>query len=113
MPLLEIRNLRVIFATPAGEAAAVDGINIAIEPGETLGLVGESGCGKTVTALSILRLLAPGGRIASGEILLDGRNLLTLAEHELRRIRGKEIAMIFQEPMSSLNPVFSVGNQIA
>jgi len=112
MPLLEIRNLRITFATAGGAAAAVDGISFSVEPGETLGLVGESGCGKTVTALSILRLLPPGGRIAGGEILFDGRDLLGISERDMRRVRGKEIAMIFQEPMSSLNPVFTVGNQI-
>jgi len=112
MPILEVRNLRVTFATPTGEAAAVDGISFDIEAGETLGLVGESGCGKTVTALSILRLLSPSGKVAGGEIFFDGRDLLTLPERDMRSVRGKEIAMIFQEPMSSLNPVFSVGNQI-
>ena len=91
MPLLEIRNLRITFATAGGAAAAVDGISFSVEPGETLGLVGESGCGKTVTALSILRLLPPGGRIAGGEILFDGRDLLGISERDMRRVRGKEI----------------------
>jgi oligopeptide/dipeptide ABC transporter ATP-binding protein len=113
MPLLEVRDLRVAFATAAGDVPAVDGVSFAIDAGETLGLVGESGCGKTVTALSILRLLGPRGRIVSGEIVFDGRNVLTLPERELRSVRGRQIAMIFQEPMSSLNPVFTVGNQIA
>ncbi len=113
MSLLSVRNLRITFATDRGEAAAVDGISFSVEAGQTLGLVGESGCGKTVTALSILRLLPPAGRIAGGEIEFQGMNLLALAERDMRRVRGKEIAMIFQEPMSSLNPVFTVGNQIA
>lgn len=113
MALLEVRELRTSFFTPQGEARAVDGVSISVEPGRTLGLVGESGCGKTMTALSILRLIPPAGRIAGGQILFDGRDLLTLTEPEMRRIRGNAIAMIFQEPMSSLNPVFTVGNQIA
>jgi oligopeptide/dipeptide ABC transporter ATP-binding protein len=112
MPLLEIRDLRIGFATAHGEARAVDGISLRVEPSETLGLVGESGCGKTVTALSILRLLPSRGQILGGEILFEGRNLLSLPERDMRGVRGRQIAMIFQEPMSSLNPVFSVGNQI-
>src|SRR5438105_8522364 len=96
-----------------GEARAVDGVSFSVSEGQTLGIVGESGCGKTMTALSILRLLPPAGRIVGGEIVFDGRNLLTLSDAEMRRIRGNAIAMIFQEPMSSLNPVFTVGNQIA
>ena len=111
--LLDVRDLRTSFFTTKGEARAVDGVSFGIDAGQTLGLVGESGCGKTVTALSILRLLSPGGRIVGGEIVFDGRNLLTLGESEMRAIRGNAIAMIFQEPMSSLNPVFTVGNQIA
>jgi len=111
--LLEIRNLRTSFFTQRGEARAVDGVSLTIDAGKTLGIVGESGCGKTVTALSILRLLSPRGRIIGGEILFDGKNLLALSESEMRRIRGNDIAMIFQEPMSSLNPVFTVGNQVA
>ncbi len=113
MALLEIRNLRTSFATPQGDIPAVDGINLAVEAGRTLGLVGESGCGKTLTALSILRLIPPGARITGGEIRFDGRNLLGLAEAEMRSLRGNAIAMVFQEPMSSLNPVFTVGDQIA
>jgi len=111
--LLDVRDLRTSFFTPRGEARAVDGISFSVDPGRTLGLVGESGCGKTMTALSILRLTPPSGRIVGGEINFDGRNLLALGDEAMRRIRGNQIAMIFQEPMSSLNPVFTVGNQIA
>jgi peptide/nickel transport system ATP-binding protein len=113
VPLLEVRDLRTSFFTPRGEARAVDGVTFSVDAGRTLGLVGESGCGKTMTALSILRLTPPSGRILSGAIVFDGRNLLALSEPEMRRVRGNAIAMIFQEPMSSLNPVFTVGNQIA
>ena len=111
-PILEVRDLRTSFHTAEGEGRAVDGVSFYLERGETLGLVGESGCGKSVTALSILRLVAPPGRIGGGQILLSGRDLLTLPEPEMRRVRGDEIAMIFQEPMSSLNPVMSCGRQI-
>jgi peptide/nickel transport system ATP-binding protein len=110
--LLEVCELHSTFFFPQGEARAVDGVTFSIEPGNTLGLVGESGCGKTMTALSILRLTPPGARV-TGEVVFDGRNLLTLSEAGMRQIRGNAIAMIFQEPMSSLNPVFTVGNQIA
>ena len=110
--LLEVRDLHTSFLMPYGEARAVDGITFTVDPGRTLGLVGESGCGKTMAALSILRLTPPGSRV-TGEITFDGRDLLTLSEAEMRHIRGNAIAMIFQEPMSSLNPVFTVGNQIA
>ncbi len=112
MALLEVRDLHAVFSLAEGEARAVDGIDFTVEPGQTLGLVGESGCGKTMTALSILRLVPPGAHV-SGEIVFDGHNLLTSTEGEMRQIRGNAIAMIFQEPMSSLNPVFTVGNQIA
>jgi peptide/nickel transport system ATP-binding protein len=111
--LLDVRDLRTSFFTPRGEARAVDGVSFSVDAGRTLGLVGESGCGKTMTALSILRLTPPSGIVVGGEIVFDGRNLLTLSEREMRRVRGNAIAMIFQEPMSSLNPVFTVGNQIA
>jgi peptide/nickel transport system ATP-binding protein len=111
--LLDVRTLRTSFFTPQGEARAVDGVSCSIDAGRTLGLVGESGCGKTMTALSILRLTPPAARIVSGSIVFDGRDLLTLSDAEMRRIRGNAIAMIFQEPMSSLNPVFTVGNQVA
>jgi oligopeptide/dipeptide ABC transporter ATP-binding protein len=111
--LLEVRGLQTQFATDAGVVRAVDGISFTIDAGRTLGMVGESGCGKSVTALSILRLVpSPPGRIVGGEILYQGRNLLEFPEREMRRIRGNEIAMIFQEPMTSLNPVFTIGDQI-
>jgi oligopeptide/dipeptide ABC transporter ATP-binding protein len=118
MPLLEINNLVTAFHTPAGRVPAVDGVSLSIERGKTLGLVGESGCGKSVTAMSILRLVAAPGVIESGEILLrdaggSGLSLVTLPEPKLREVRGGRIGMIFQEPMTSLNPVFTIGDQIA
>ncbi|HEY3304862.1 MAG TPA: ABC transporter ATP-binding protein [Candidatus Binatia bacterium] len=111
--LLQVKDLRTSFFTPEGEVQAVDGVSFEIGEGETLGVVGESGCGKSVTALSILRLVpSPPGRIVGGEILYRGRDLLKLDKESMRRIRGNEISMIFQEPMTSLNPVFTVGDQI-
>jgi peptide/nickel transport system ATP-binding protein len=112
-PILEIDRLKTQFFTRDGVVRAVDGVSWALYPGETLGVVGESGCGKSITALSVLRLIARPGRIVDGEIRLAGRNLLALSETEMRRIRGNEISMIFQEPMTSLNPVLTVGRQIA
>ena len=111
-PLLAVEHLTTVFDTPAGAVAAVNDVSFQIQPGETLGLVGESGCGKSVTALSIMRLVAP-GRIASGRLLYNGRDLLTLSEADLRDVRGAGIAMVFQEPMTTLNPVFTIGDQIA
>jgi peptide/nickel transport system ATP-binding protein len=112
--LLEIRGLRTHFATDNGVVHAVDGVDLAIDRGETLGLVGESGCGKTVTAMSILKLVPmPPGRIVDGRILWRGRDLVPLRSDEMRKIRSKEIAIVFQEPMTSLNPVYTVGDQIA
>ncbi len=112
--LLEIRGLKTHFATDDGMVHAVDGVDLAIDRGETLGVVGESGCGKTVTALSVLKLVAmPPGRIVGGQILWRGRDLVPLGSDEMRSIRSKEIAIIFQEPMTSLNPVYTVGDQIA
>jgi peptide/nickel transport system ATP-binding protein/oligopeptide transport system ATP-binding protein len=111
--LLEVKDLRVYFDTEDGELKAVDGVSFVIERGKTLGLVGESGCGKSVTAFSILKLLAsPPARYAGGEILFHGENLLAKSEKELRRVRGNSISMVFQEPMSSLNPIMTAGNQI-
>jgi oligopeptide/dipeptide ABC transporter ATP-binding protein len=111
--LLEVRELRTTFQTAAGPVRAVDGVSWSIEPGETVALVGESGCGKSVSALSVMRLVAePAGRIESGAILYKGRDLLKLSEEEMRKVRGREIAMVFQEPMTSLNPVLSIGRQI-
>ena len=113
-PLLAATDLRVAFHTSSGVARAVDGVTFAIQPRETVGLVGESGCGKSVTALSILRLIQPPGRIEAGSrIEFEGRNLLDLPPAQMRAVRGNRIAMIFQEPMSALNPVFTVGDQIA
>jgi len=111
--LLQVRNLQTSFFTPEGEVRAIDGVSFEIGEGKTLGLVGESGCGKSVTSLSIMRLIpSPPGKIVGGEILYRGRDLLTLNKEAMRKIRGNEISMIFQEPMTSLNPVFTVGNQI-
>jgi oligopeptide/dipeptide ABC transporter ATP-binding protein len=111
--VLEIRNLKTYFYTYEGVAKAVDGISYQLAKGEPLGLVGESGCGKSVSALSILRLIpVPPGKIVGGEILFKGKNLLDLSEDEMRKIRGDRISMIFQEPMTSLNPVFTIGNQV-
>jgi peptide/nickel transport system ATP-binding protein len=112
-PLLEVRDLVVEFDTTRGVLRAVDGVSLSIDRGATLGLVGESGSGKSVTSLAILRLLDESARIVRGEVRFDGRNLLALAESELRRVRGGRISMIFQEPSTSLNPVFTAGFQVA
>ena len=112
--LLEIDNLSVQFHTPEGIAKAVDGVNFDLSRGETLGLVGESGCGKSVTSLSILGLIpSPPGRVKSDRVLFEGRNLLDLSNEDLRQLRGQEISMVFQEPMTSLNPVLPIGRQVA
>lgn len=111
--LLSVRGLKTYFFTRRGVVKAVDGVDLSLDEGKTLGLVGESGCGKSVTALSILRLVPrPRGKIVGGEIRYQGRNLLDFPEEEMRRIRGGEIGMVFQEPMTSLNPVFSIGDQL-
>jgi oligopeptide transport system ATP-binding protein len=112
-PILSVRNLRTRFPTERGVVTAVDGVSFDVEPGETLAIVGESGSGKSVTALSILRLVPTPGKVESGEVLLGGRDLTKLAEAEMRAIRGDRVAMIFQEPMSSLNPALRIGFQIA
>ncbi|MBA4358687.1 MAG: methionine ABC transporter ATP-binding protein [Desulfovibrio sp.] len=112
-PLLDIQGLTTAFPSRQGWLAAVDGLDLTVEPGEVLGLVGESGCGKSLTALSVLGLLPPPGRVRSGRIVYQGRDLLSLPADELRAVRGHRIAMIFQEPMTSLNPVFTVGRQVA
>jgi peptide/nickel transport system ATP-binding protein len=113
-PLLEVAGLRTFFYSDAGVARSVDGVSFSVGRGETVGLVGESGCGKSVTALSIMRLVRPPGRVEPGSrIRFDGRELTELSEAEMRKIRGNRIAMIFQEPMTALNPVFTVGDQIA
>jgi len=113
-PLLEVTDLKTYFFTRDGVVRAVDGVSFSVYPGETLAIVGESGCGKSVTSLSILRLIAsPPGRIVSGRLMFEGRDLLALSERQMRAVRGNEISMIFQEPMTSLNPVLTVGRQIA
>src|SRR3954451_24155284 len=111
--LLEVRNLQTHFPTRSGLVRAVDGVSFYLDRGELLGLVGESGCGKSMTALSVMRLISPPGKIVNGEILFDGKDLLKLSDSEMRDMRGDDIAMIFQDPMTSLNPVFTVGEQIA
>src|SRR3989440_870340 len=111
--LLEVKNLHTYFQTRAGLVCAVNGVSFNLDRAELLGLVGESGCGKSMTALSIMRLVAPPGKIVSGEILFEGRDLLKLSNAEMRAMRGNDVAMIFQDPMTSLNPVFTVGEQIA
>jgi len=111
--LLQVENLQTQFLTSAGVVRAVDGVTYDVEEGETVALVGESGCGKSVSALSIMRLVAePAGRIVGGKILFQGRNLLGLSEEEMREVRGRDIAMVFQEPMTSLNPVLTIGRQL-
>lgn len=110
--VLEVKGLSTRFRTKYGEVRAVDGVSFELAPGETLGLVGESGCGKTVTALSLVGLIDPPGEIYSGEVVLDGQNLLELNRKQLRKIRGKEIGYVFQDPLSSLNPVLSIGTQL-
>ncbi len=112
--LLDVVNLQTYFFTRQGLVKAVDGVSFQLKRGETLAIVGESGCGKSITALSLLRLIPdPPGRIVGGSITLDGRNLIDLSEEEMRRVRGNDISMIFQEPMTSLNPVMTIGDQIA
>jgi oligopeptide/dipeptide ABC transporter ATP-binding protein len=113
-PLLELDNLRTYFYTDTGVARAVDGVSLRVNAAETVGVVGESGCGKSVTALSILRLVRPPGRIEPGsQIRFEGKDLMELGEREMQQVRGNRIAMVFQEPMTALNPVFTVGDQIA
>jgi oligopeptide/dipeptide ABC transporter ATP-binding protein len=113
-PLLELRDLNVAFNTERGQIRPVRDVSYSIYPGQTLAVVGESGCGKSVTALSILRLIpSPPGKVLSGEVQFEGRDLLDLSEREMRGVRGRDIAMIFQEPMTSLNPVYTIGDQIA
>ena len=113
-PVLEIENLQTHFFTPAGAVRAVDGVSYTVRAGETLSVVGESGCGKSVTALSVLRLVtSPPGRIVGGSIRFEGRDLLTISEAVMEKIRGNDISMIFQEPMTSLNPLYKVGDQIS
>jgi peptide/nickel transport system ATP-binding protein len=112
-PLLEVHNLKTYFYTEDGVVKAVDGVDFNVYPGEVLGLVGESGCGKSVTSFAIMRLVAPPGKIIDGEILFEDRNLLKISEGEMSNIRGNLISMIFQQPQSCLNPVFKVGDQIA
>ncbi|MCA9238694.1 MAG: ABC transporter ATP-binding protein, partial [Planctomycetales bacterium] len=112
-PVIDIQNLRTYFHTEDGVVQAVDDVSFLVEPGRTLGIVGESGSGKSVTSLSIMRLLAASAKIESGRIAFLGKDLVGLPEAEMRKIRGAEISMIFQEPMTSLNPVFTVGDQVA
>ena len=111
-PLLEIENLRTYFSTARGVVRAVDGVSFSIEPGTVVGLVGESGSGKSTVALSILRLLGPGGRIAGGAIRFQGQDLVRLPERELRELRGNRLAMVFQDPLTSLTPSLRIGEQI-
>jgi peptide/nickel transport system ATP-binding protein len=111
-PLLELKQLAVSFATDDGTVCAVDGIDLALQRGRTLGLVGESGCGKSVTSLAVMGLLPPENSHVRGEVRFEGRDLLAVSQHELRDLRGARLAMIFQEPMTSLNPAFTVGDQI-
>ena len=113
-PLLQVRNLKTYFFTIDGIAKAVDNVSLSLDKGKTLGLVGESGCGKSVSAMSIMRLIKdPPGKIVDGQILFDGKDLLQISKKEIKAVRGKQISMIFQEPMTSLNPVYKIGDQIA
>jgi oligopeptide/dipeptide ABC transporter ATP-binding protein len=112
-PLLEVKGLKTYFYTEDGIVRAVDGVDFEVYPGEVLGIVGESGCGKSVTSLSIMRLISKPGRIDAGQILLDGENLLEFSEEEMIKVRGNRISMIFQQPQTALNPVFKIGDQLA
>jgi oligopeptide/dipeptide ABC transporter ATP-binding protein len=112
-PLLDVRNLKTYFYTEDGTVRAVDGVDIVVYPGEVLGIVGESGCGKSVTSLSIMRLISQPGKVIEGEIFYEGKDLLKLSEAEMMKMRGNRISMIFQQPQTSLNPVFRVGEQIS
>lgn len=112
MKLLEVKDLKTYFYTDEGVVKSVDGVSFSVDKGETLGVVGESGCGKSITSMSIMQLIGKPGKIVNGEIDFKGENLLDKSKEEMRKIRGKEIAMIFQEPMTSLNPVYTVGQQI-
>jgi oligopeptide/dipeptide ABC transporter ATP-binding protein len=112
-PLLEVKNLKTYFYTEDGTVKAVDGVDLEVFPGEVLGLVGESGCGKSVTSLSVMRLVSQPGKIVEGEIIFDGENMIKLSEAEMTHVRGNRISMIFQQPQTALNPVFRVGDQIA
>jgi peptide/nickel transport system ATP-binding protein len=112
LPVLEVKNLTTVFETAEGQAVAVDDVSFSLRHGETLGIVGESGCGKSVTALSIMRLIHKPGYIRGGEVLFGGRDLLSLSEKNMRLVRGRDISMVFQEPMTSLNPVFTIGDQL-
>jgi ABC-type dipeptide/oligopeptide/nickel transport system ATPase component len=112
-PLLEVKDLHTEFRTGAGIVRAVDGISYTVDPGETVAIVGESGSGKSVSALSLLRLIPdPPGRVTAGEVLFAGRDLMKLSEEQMRQVRGGDIGMVFQEPMTSLNPVLTIGRQI-
>ncbi len=113
VPVLECRNLSISYFTRGGEVPAVIDFNLKLMPGQSHGLVGESGCGKSTVALAIMRYLGKNGRIVGGEILLEGRNILTMQGAELRRLRGSQIAMIYQEPMASLNPSMTIAEQLA
>jgi oligopeptide/dipeptide ABC transporter ATP-binding protein len=113
LPLLEVRNLKTYFYTDDGVVKAVDGVDFYVRPGEVLGLVGESGCGKSVTSLSIMRLIGMPGKIVEGEIIFEGKDLVKASEEDMIQVRGNRISMIFQQPQTALNPVFKVGNQIA
>ncbi|MCS6921528.1 MAG: ABC transporter ATP-binding protein, partial [Elioraea sp.] len=113
MPLLDVRNLRVEFPTRRGTLVAVDDVSFGIEPGEVLGVVGESGAGKSITGAAIIRLIEPPGRIAGGEIWLDGRRIDTLPPERMRSVRGREIGAIFQDPLTTLNPLYTIGRQLA
>src|SRR5919197_5037817 len=113
-PLLEVKDLKTYFYTPDGVVKAVNGVSYTLDDGEALGLVGESGCGKSVSALSLMRLIpTPPGRIVEGEVVFEGRDLLKVSDEDIRRVRGNDIAMIFQDPMTSLNPVLTIGRQIS
>jgi oligopeptide/dipeptide ABC transporter ATP-binding protein len=112
-PLLEVKNLKTYFYTEDGTVRAVDGVDFFVYPGEVMGLVGESGCGKSVTSLSIMRLISPPGKIIAGEILFEGKDLVKASEEEMIQVRGNRVSMIFQQPQTALNPVFKVGDQIA